>query len=474
MAPVELKCVKVDCAWVSQSMEYDQAVQMLQIHIKLEHTTVQPEMATSPHASPQAEHVKRPSLTFTGRSLEQEDFEHFQYQFDIYKSRLGGNQDSGTLLRECLASDVSRAIFSNHGSSMKSMTEKELLDAISTCCVTKQTLQARIAELYRLKQDVGQKVQTYLATLKLKARQCEMKIKTKVKCTEPTCSKEVVYEVDYSKEIIKNLFIIGLADVELQQDIMVEEDLTLDKAVSMASARETAKRCQEGMETDQQNAALSAYKRDLLKPKLTADQCWCCGEKRHKTRSDCPAKENKCPCGLTGHYKKFCFSGGKTRVRKEKSETDEANQEEEGNTMETMFSLQAEEAPYTGRLSPNTKNKNKNERLRKRSKHLKQPMQRNVNKNSLDSKNTNLYTPIATNDMAILPRTSYARSLVNSMQNKRRENMEEKEAALPVNNTAGQRTRTTSLPASSSTANHLNWVKQSLPKSSSLNNLSQK
>ena len=101
-------------------------------------------------------------------------------------------------------------------------------------------------------------------------------------------------------------------------------------------------------------------------------------------------------------------------------------------------------------------------------------MQRYVNKNSLDSKDTNLYTPIATNDMAILPRTSYARSLVNSMQNRRRKNMEEKEAALPVNNTAVQRTRTTSLPASSSTANHLNWVKQSLPKSSSLNKLSQK
>ena len=123
------------------------AERMLDRHINLDHNQAQPTMATSPHATPQAERVKRPSLTFTGQSLEQEDFEHFQYQFDIYKSRLGGNQDSGTLLRECLASDVSRAIFSNHGSSMKSMTEKELLDAISTCCVTKQTLQARIAEL---------------------------------------------------------------------------------------------------------------------------------------------------------------------------------------------------------------------------------------------------------------------------------------------------------------------------------------
>ena len=69
------------------------AERMLDRHINLDHSQAQPNVATLPVASPQAERVKRPSLTFTGQSLEQEDFEHFQYQFDIYKSRLGGNQD---------------------------------------------------------------------------------------------------------------------------------------------------------------------------------------------------------------------------------------------------------------------------------------------------------------------------------------------------------------------------------------------
>ena len=75
-----------------------------------------------------------------------------------------------------------------------------------------------------------------------------------------------------------NLFI----DIELQQDIMSEKDITLDRAVSMAEARETAKRCQETLESDQRSAALSTYKKDLLKPKVSADQCRCCGEKDTK------------------------------------------------------------------------------------------------------------------------------------------------------------------------------------------------
>ena len=48
---------------------------------------------------------------------------------------------------------------------------------------------------------------------------------------------------------IKNNFIMGLADVELQQDIMVVDNLTLDTAVKMAVAKETAKRSVDTLKT---------------------------------------------------------------------------------------------------------------------------------------------------------------------------------------------------------------------------------
>ena len=68
---------------------------------------------------------------------------------------------------------------------MSSMSDTDLMDAISTCCMTKQTLQARNAELYCTKQDTG---------TKLKARQYELIIRKKVKSSKVVFAEEVEQE----------------------------------------------------------------------------------------------------------------------------------------------------------------------------------------------------------------------------------------------------------------------------------------
>ena len=114
-----------------------------------------------------------------------------------------------------------------------------------------------------MKQDSGQMVQSFLAALKMKERQCNLRIK----CSALGCEEMV----DYSEEVIRNLFIMGLSEVELQQDIMVVDDLTLDKAVKMAEAKETAKKSVDMLEAEQNTAAISAYKKQLLCPKVSED-----------------------------------------------------------------------------------------------------------------------------------------------------------------------------------------------------------
>ena len=307
-----LPCDHASCTFVSEEGTLSEKLQHLSLHVQTAHPQPSPRHDTGGHGGvhPQAERVKRPVLNFTGQTLEQEDFEHFRYLFGLYKDRLGPSQNNALLLRECLATDISRAIFSSYGDEMKNLTEEQLLKAISTTCVTKQTLQARVSELYKIKQESAQPVQAFLAALKMKARQCNMKVKcSKVGCTEM---------VDYSTEIVKNHFIMGLSDIELQQDILAEENLTLEKAVNMAVDKETAKRSVETLETDQTSAAVSAYKKELLKPKLSREDCRNCGEKKHKNREECPAAENKCPCGITGHYKRYCFTGGKLKKKRDK------------------------------------------------------------------------------------------------------------------------------------------------------------
>jgi hypothetical protein len=46
---------------------------------------------------PQAERVKRPTLTLSGQSIDQEEIDHFLYQFEQFKERLGDNVDNPAL-----------------------------------------------------------------------------------------------------------------------------------------------------------------------------------------------------------------------------------------------------------------------------------------------------------------------------------------------------------------------------------------
>ena len=90
MSKIKVPCAEEDCGWESQEVAPDIAGMLLDAHIKIKHMPVQTTMATSPTMAtlpgtlPQAERLKRPSLTSTGQTLEEEEFEHFQYLFDNF------------------------------------------------------------------------------------------------------------------------------------------------------------------------------------------------------------------------------------------------------------------------------------------------------------------------------------------------------------------------------------------------------
>ena len=170
MATVEMKCLAPICdqndraPYKTEKVDEAIAWAMMQTHIALAHPAVAPS-GPAREARPQAERVKRPALTLSGQSIDQEDYDHFQHLFSQYKARLGDNMDNPNRLLECLAEDVSKMLFSSLGAEMTNMTEAQLFDSISASCVTKQTVQARMAELHRIKQDPGQPVQNFLAII---------------------------------------------------------------------------------------------------------------------------------------------------------------------------------------------------------------------------------------------------------------------------------------------------------------------
>ena len=50
--------------------------------------------------------MKRHTFTLSGQSIDQEDYDHFKYQYSQYKARLGDIVENPSRLLECLAEDV--------------------------------------------------------------------------------------------------------------------------------------------------------------------------------------------------------------------------------------------------------------------------------------------------------------------------------------------------------------------------------
>ena len=76
----------------------------------------------------------------------------------------------------------------------------------------------------------------------------------------------------------------------------------------------------------------------ISRPKLSDEQCKYFGKK--KQRSECSAREKKCLCGILGHFKRYCFSGGKPKKRRDPQERREKKDSEEtGNFLEDCINI---------------------------------------------------------------------------------------------------------------------------------------
>ena len=105
-----LSCSQPDCSYATEDVAKNLAdmLELLRIHTTACHTPAAP--VSTPTHQAQAERVKRPILSLTDKLLDPEEYEHFVYTFRQFKTRLGGDQDGATLLRECLGtSDIDRS-----------------------------------------------------------------------------------------------------------------------------------------------------------------------------------------------------------------------------------------------------------------------------------------------------------------------------------------------------------------------------
>ena len=119
-------------------------------------------------------------------------------------------------------------------------------------------------------------------------------------------------------DMLRDRLVCGINSSKVQQRLLAEKDLTLDKAVDLALGMETATKnvkelAQAGgseaftVKAEVNQVTTSSRRMRTQKPRFTGT-CFCCGRNGHK-KEDCRHKESVChTCHMKGHLKKMCRS----------------------------------------------------------------------------------------------------------------------------------------------------------------------
>ena len=193
-------------------------------------------------------------------------------------------------------------------------------------------------KFYSRTQKSGESVKDFMAGLKALAHTCEF---------GATLS-----------EMLRDRFVMGLASEKIQQVLLAESALTLDKALSMATAREAALKDVQAMAsgivhyvpTSQSGGKKSfgssskTHAANKSKPTnfdktnascSTTPKSPCSGCGKLHWKRDCPFKSATChSCKQKGHIQKMCYRskpGGKTQPKSQVNFTncDDANNDDE-------------------------------------------------------------------------------------------------------------------------------------------------
>ena len=313
---------------------------LIELHARTAHPTTAP--ATAEHQHPAAEKVHRPTISAQGTT---EDWLYFKNRWESYKAatRIDGADVVFQLLETC--DDTIRRDLNRTYGTLIGETEANVLSFIKTMAIRPENLMVARMNLQSIHQQRDEPVRSYTARLRGQASVCNYNKSKRCECRRNV-------SIDYSEDMVRDSFIRGLNDPDIQQHILgqANQDMTLEETLQLAEAQESGKRSSVQLlrHTDVQPAvnAASSYKRQnnkshttkpqnqrntsppnqhnsneptysnqVNKPTTTAPPtCSHCGQQGHgngrnpgRRRKSCPAYNHICSkCNNTHHYDHMC------------------------------------------------------------------------------------------------------------------------------------------------------------------------
>ncbi|XP_029282003.1 uncharacterized protein LOC115004500 [Cottoperca gobio] len=249
MAPVDAECPIEGCDYVATHAAAAVVAAMLGVH-----ATVHAAVPRAPGTNAKMEQLKLPSIVLAGTG---EAWSYFITRWGEYKTgtRLVGTDIVAQLL-ECCEEELRKDLTRAAGNSLAGSNEKDVLAAMKALAVrAENTMVARVA-LSNMRQGHEEPIRTFHARIKGQADTC----KYEMKCTKAECDQVN----DFREEILRNVIARGIADQEIQLDLLGEknQDMPLKDMIEYIGAKESRKRSSSRLLDPQgADAISSSYRR---------------------------------------------------------------------------------------------------------------------------------------------------------------------------------------------------------------------
>ncbi|KAJ8342205.1 hypothetical protein SKAU_G00321330 [Synaphobranchus kaupii] len=295
MALVNAECPIEGCDYIARHAAAAVVAAMLSIH-----ATVHVAAPRAPGANAKMEKLKRPSIALAGTG---EAWSYFITRWGEYKTgtKLVGPDIVAQLL-ECCEEDLRKDLTRAAGKSLADSDEKDVLAAMKALAVrAENTMVARVA-LSNMRQGYEEPIRSFHARIKGQADTC----KYEMKCTKTGCDQVN----DFTEEILRNVIARGIADSEIQLDLLGEknQDMPLKDMIEYIEAKESGKRSASRLLDPQSTDMISSsYRRGKQQDART----------RGGAR---PEKSTAKPEGVCIYCGKACLGGRSTRPPSEETD----------------------------------------------------------------------------------------------------------------------------------------------------------
>jgi len=167
-----------------------------------------------------------PSVLRMDASNLDEEWELFEQKFDLFLIASGANEKSSptqlAIFLHCIGEDALKVYNSfvfESSTGRNSLTE--VRSKFKSYCASRKNVVFERFTFFQLTQTAGESIDAFVTTLRLRAKSCQFG--------------------DQEESLIRDRVVLGCADIRVQERLLRESDLSLQKAIDICRAAEASR-----------------------------------------------------------------------------------------------------------------------------------------------------------------------------------------------------------------------------------------